>query len=85
MDFDTFLYRYKRLRKLVVEDEDYLYYVECAELCKKKLLRLRKKRSVEFKKMLGYYEDCMRIIGDRITEIACMHMEFPDEENDRSK
>ncbi len=83
MDWDTFLYRHRRLRALAAEDEGYQYYEECVELCRKKLLRIRKKKSAEFRQTLVFYEECLRTLADRLVTLACENMEFEDEEKGR--
>lgn len=82
---DAFLCRYMRLKELITDDEGYLFYLDNAALCKRRLLQCKKIGDADFQQMLGYYEECVRSMADRVAAVACLHMEFTDEEKDRGE
>lgn len=79
------LQRHARLNGLAAEDEAYRYWKRCYEEAAVSFEAYAAAQPETIRRLLWTYADAGRLMMQQKVNIACEHMQFPEEENRGAK
>ena len=71
--------RQNKLLELAQQDEIYCVWEKSFENCREAFIQFAANQPEEIRNMLFGYADCGRIAQQRMVNLACEHMIFPEE------
>ena len=71
--------RQNKLLELAQQDEIYLTWEKSFENCREAFIQFAANQPEEIRNMLFGYADCGRMSQQRLVNLACEYMIFPDE------
>lgn len=72
--------RHKKLRSLAEQDTVYQAWANSFADCRDAFTAFASAQPEDIRNMLYGYADCGRMMQQRLVNLACEHMHFPDEE-----
>ena len=76
---DSICSRQAMLQQFAEKDDIYQVWIKSFEACKEDFVRFAATQPEEIRNMLYGYADCGRMAQQRLVNLACTYMAFPEE------